>query len=171
MQNKTMRNIIYLLDNILKNTLIFLMVALVVSVSWQVVSRYVFASPSSWTEEVARFLLIWIGVLGAAYAFRTGAHLGLDLLPKKLSGNAAHQLKLFTLLVVAGFSVAVLIIGGGSLVALTWELKQYSAVLGLPIAFIYSVIPTTGVLICFYAIAAAMGEELCEPEDSAQPGS
>ncbi len=147
------------------------MVALVAAVSWQVVSRYVFASPSSWTEEVARFLLIWIGVLGASYAFRTGVHLGLDVLPKKLSGSAAQALKLFTLLVVAGFSFAVLIIGGGSLVVLTWELKQYSAVLGLPIAFVYSVIPTAGALICFYAIAAATGEEIGDPEDSAQPGS
>ena len=166
-----MKKIINILDAILKNVLIYLMVALVAAVSWQVISRYGFSSPSSWTEEVARFLLIWIGVLGAAWAFRTGVHLGLDVLPKKLTGKSALVLKLFTLLVVAGFSVTVLIIGGGSLVALTWELKQYSAVLGLPIAFVYSVIPTTGILICFYAIAAAMGEELGAPEDSAQPGS
>jgi TRAP-type C4-dicarboxylate transport system permease small subunit len=65
----------------------------------------------------------------------------------------------------------VLVIGGGNLVMLTWELKQYSAVLGLPIAFVYSVIPITGVLICFYALASAMGEEIGEPEDTAQPGS
>ena len=166
-----MQKIINILDEILIHVLIFLMVALVAAVSWQVVSRYGFASPSSWTEEVARFLLIWIGVLGAAYAFRTGVHLGLDVLPKKLSGNSAQALKLFTLLAVMVFSVAVLIIGGGSLVVLTWELRQHSAVLGLPIAFVYSVIPTTGVLICFYAIAAAMGEEIGNPEDSVQPGS
>jgi len=166
-----MKKAINILDTILKNAVMFLMVALVAAVSWQVISRYGFASPSSWTEEVARFLLVWIGVLGAAYAFRTGVHLGLDVLPKKLSGNSAQALKLFTLFVVAGFSVSVLIIGGGSLVALTWELKQYSAVLGLPIAFVYSVIPIAGALICFYAIAAAMGEEFQVPEDSAQPGS
>ena len=166
-----MQKITNILDVILKNVLIILMVALVAAVSWQVISRYGFSSPSSWTEEVARFLLIWIGVLGAAYAFRTGVHLGLDVLPKKLTGKSALALKLFTLLVVAGFSVAVLIIGGGSLVVLTWELKQYSAVLGLPIAFVYSVIPTTGALICIYAIADAMGEEFGTPEELAQPGS
>jgi TRAP-type C4-dicarboxylate transport system permease small subunit len=146
-------------------------VAMVFSVSWQVVSRYVFASPSSWTEELARFLLIWIGVLGASYAFRTGVHLGLDILPKKLTGNAATMLKLFTVLAVMAFSVTVLIIGGGSLVVLTWELKQYSAVLGLPIAYVYSVIPIAGLLICYYAIALAMGEETGDPEEPAQPGS
>lgn len=166
-----MQKVIRILDSILKNVLILIMVLLVAAVSWQVISRYVFASPSSWTEEVARFLLIWIGVLGAAWAFRTGVHLGLDVLPKKLTGASAQTLKMFTLLVVVGFSVTVLIIGGGGLVSLTWELKQYSAVLGLPIAFVYSVIPASGALICFYAIAAALGEDLGESENPAQPGS
>jgi len=77
---------------------------------------------------------------------------------------------LVTLLAVSVFAVAVLVIGGVSLVALTWELRQYSAVLGLPIAFVYSVIPIAGVLICLYALAAAMGVELGQSEDSAQPG-
>jgi TRAP-type C4-dicarboxylate transport system permease small subunit len=157
-----MHKLICILDLVLKKVLIALMVALVAAVSWQVISRYVFASPSSWTEEVARFLLIWIGVLGAAYAFRTGVHLGLDILPKKLTGGSAKVLKLFTLLVVMAFAVSVLVIGGGSLVSLTWELRQYSAVLGLPIAFVYSVIPTAGALICVYAIAAASEEGIAE---------
>ena len=166
-----MQTITKIFDAFLKNFLVFLMAVLVTAVSWQVISRYAFASPSSWTEEVARFLLIWIGVLGAAYAFRTGVHLGLDVLPKKLTGKARESLKLFTLFMVAAFAFAVLVIGGGNLVVLTWELKQYSAVLGLPIAFVYSVIPITGILICFYALASAMGEEIGEPEDTAQPGS
>ena len=165
-----MHKVIRIIDTLLKNVLIVLMVALVAAVSWQVISRYVFASPSSWTEEVARFLMIWIGLLGAAYAFRTRVHLGLDLLPKKLMGRSAEILKLFTLLVVMAFSVSVLIIGGGNLVALTWELRQYSAVLGLPIAFVYSVIPTAGVLICLYAIAAASDEGIAEADSFGDSG-
>jgi TRAP-type C4-dicarboxylate transport system permease small subunit len=166
-----MKTIIKIIDTILKNALIILMVALVFAVSWQVISRYIFSAPSSWTEEVARFLLIWVGVLGAAYAFRTGVHLGLDVLPKKLTGASARALQLFILAMVLIFAIGVLVIGGSSLVSLTWDLKQYSAVLGLPIAFVYSVIPVSGALICFYAIAAAMGEEIVDAEDQAQPGS
>jgi TRAP-type C4-dicarboxylate transport system permease small subunit len=165
-----MHKVVRILDAVLKNVMIVLMIALVVAVSWQVISRYVFSSPSSWTEEVARFLMIWIGLLGAAYAFRTRAHLGLDLLPKKLTGRSAEILKLFTLMVVVLFSVTVLIVGGGKLVALTWELKQYSAVLGLPIAFVYSVIPTTGFLICLYAIVASQEEAVAEADGSADAG-
>jgi len=166
-----MQKIAKIIDAILKPALVVLMVALVSAVSWQVISRYVFSSPSSWTEEVARFLLIWIGVLGAAYAFRTGVHLGLDVLPKKLTGTAARVLKMFTLLMVLVFAIGVLVIGGISLVSLTWELKQYSAVLGLPIALVYSVIPIAGVLICLYAVAAAMDDEIESLADSAEAGS
>lgn len=165
-----MQGMTRILDAILKPALIALVVLMVAAVSWQVISRYVFAAPSSWTEEVARFLLIWIGVLGAAYAFRTGVHLGLDVLPKKLAGRSADYLKWFILLVVMIFSVAVLVVGGGSLVALTWELRQYSAVLGLPMALVYSVIPMAGLLICLYAIAAATGVELGHTEESDNPG-
>ena len=162
-----MRKLVDILDVILKNVLIVLMAAMVAAVSWQVISRYVFSSPSSWTEEVARFLMIWIGVLGSSYAFRTGVHLGLDILPKKLTGRSAELLKQFTAFVVVLFSVTVLIVGGGSLVSLTWELRQYSAVLGLPIAFVYSVIPMTGVLICIYAIAAVTGAIEAEGDNAA----
>jgi len=164
--DKTVR----ILDVVLKSALIALMAALVAAVSWQVISRYVFSSPSSWTEEVARFLMIWVGLLGAAYAFRTRVHLGLDLLPKKLTGRSAKVLKLFTLGVIVLFSVTVLIIGGGKLVALTWELKQYSAVLGLPIAFVYSVIPTAGLLICVYAVEALREDSIAEADSSADTG-
>jgi len=149
-----MKRILTLLDKLLQWALIALMVGLVLAVSWQVVSRYLFASPSSWTEEVARFLLIWIGTLGAAYAFRTNMHIGLDLLPKKLNGAAARYLHWFTLATIIVFALAVLVTGGGKLVYLTWDLRQYSAVLGLPISIVYSVIPLTGVLVIVYSLAA-----------------
>jgi len=149
-----MKKMLSTLDSALRWALIILMVGLVLAVTWQVGSRYVLSSPSSWTEEVARFLLIWIGTLGAAYAFRTNAHIGLDLLPKKLRGAAARRLHWFTLAVIIVFAIAVLVIGGGGLVFLTWDLRQYSAVLGMPISVVYSVIPVTGVLIVIYSIAA-----------------
>lgn len=145
------------LDRTLKVALILLMSCLVLAVTWQVISRYLFASPSSWTEEVARFLLIWIGLLGAAFAFRRHAHIALDLLPAKFSGARARVFERFSLAVIVLFATTVLVIGGGNLVLLTWELRQTSAALGLPIALVYSVIPLSGILIVFYAIADAVG--------------
>lgn len=145
-----------IVDSALRALLVILVVMLVSSVAWQVLSRYLLADPSPWTEELARFLLIWIGMLGASYAFRQRAHLGLELLPSKLEGASANVLRFFTLAVIALFAGAVLIAGGGNLVSLTWELRQYSAVLGMPIAWVYSVVPLTGVLVVFYCIVQAL---------------
>ena len=143
-----------LIERLLMGGLATLMVAMVVSVTWQVLSRYLFVVPAAWTEELARFLLIWIGMLGAAYAYRTHSHLGLDLLPAKLTGTRKFALNVLTHVLCLGFAAAVLVVGGGSLVAMTWELKQYSAAMGLPIAYVYSVIPLSGALICLFALAA-----------------
>ncbi len=165
-----MKTITRILDAVLTRALILLMLLLVGAVLWQVVSRYVFASPSSWTEEIARFLLIWIALLGAAHAFRSGMHLALDVLPRKLEGNSARALKLFTIGMVVLFSATVLVVGGVSLVFLTWELKQYSAVLGLPMSLVYSVIPVSGLLICLYALGAISDESIGKPHDAAVSG-
>ena len=145
-----------ILDKVLSVSLATLMVAMVISVAWQVLSRYLFVVPAAWTEELARFLLIWIGMLGAAFAYRSGSHLGLDLLPAKLQGKNKIRLSRLTHLVCMTFSAAVLVIGGGSLVAMTWELKQYSAAMGLPIAFVYSIIPASGLFICLFAMLGVL---------------
>ena len=141
-----------LADRLLSGALVLLVAAMVVSVTWQILSRYLFVVPAAWTEELARFLLIWIGMLGAAYAYQKRSHLGLDLLPGKLTGKGEARLNIVTHLVCMSFAAFVLVVGGGSLVTMTWELRQYSAAMGLPIAFVYAVIPASGVLICLFAI-------------------
>lgn len=151
-----MQSLARAVDAVLRTLLVVLVVMLVVSVTWQVLSRYLLEDPSPWTEELARFLLVWIGTLGASYALRQHAHLGLELLPEKLDGRAARALRYFTLLIVAVFAATVMVAGGGNLVALTWELRQHSAVLGMPIAWVYSVIPLTGMLMLFYCVVQAL---------------
>lgn len=55
------------LENILAHLLVVLMGLMVLNVLWQVFSRYVIGEPSAFTDELARFLMIWLGLLGAAY--------------------------------------------------------------------------------------------------------
>ena len=73
------------IDKILEWVLIFLMSVLVIDVLWQVVSRYILINPSSFTTEVAGYLLIWVGILGAAYVAGKNEHLAIDLLLQKSS--------------------------------------------------------------------------------------
>jgi TRAP-type C4-dicarboxylate transport system permease small subunit len=144
------------LDKTLRIGLAILMTAMVASVVWQVLSRYLFVVPAAWTEELARFLLIWIGMLGAAYAYRQGSHLGIDLLANKLAKRGRRRLHSIVHIVCLLFAASVLLVGGGLLMSMTWELKQYSAAMGLPIAYVYSVIPASGVLICLFAVDAIL---------------
>ena len=86
---------IKLLDKILAVALVILMAAMVIDVTWQIFTRFLTDTPSSWSEELARFLLIWIGLLGAVWAYRTRAHLGLSYLVEKQSPERQKQLALF----------------------------------------------------------------------------
>jgi len=71
-------------DKFLGLFLALLMSLMVVNVLWQVISRYILGSPSVFTDELATFMLIWVGLLGAAYATGHKRHLAIDILPNQL---------------------------------------------------------------------------------------
>lgn len=148
-----LNKLIQSLDSFLPRLLAVLMGLLVVDVAWQVMTRFVLPKPSSFTEELARFLLIWISLLGAAYAYRLHSHLGLDLFVKKLSPKNAMMVFRINCVLVAIFAVVVLIVGGSHLVSLTWLLGQQSPVLNISMAYIYSVVPISGAIFLIYSIS------------------
>jgi TRAP-type C4-dicarboxylate transport system permease small subunit len=110
-------------------------------------------------------MLIWIGVLGAAYAYRSKMHLGLDLLVNHLQGKSRIAAELASTFFVAAFAIVVMLVGGSLLVQLTWELNQESAAIGIKMAYIYSCIPLSGAIIMLYAIDAAC-DTLFQPSRS-----
>lgn len=147
-----MRELMGQLDRIVEIFLCLLMVFLVLNVSWQVITRFILPEPSSYTEEVARFLLMWIGLLGAAYAYRKKMHLGIDIISEKLQGRAKYVSTLFVYFLTLLVAIAVLIVGGMNLVLLTLELNQLSSSLGLPMGLIYLCLPLSGFLIVLYTV-------------------
>ena len=59
-----------------------LMIALVIPVGMQILSRYTGLIPRFiWTEEIARFCFVWIILIGAMIAVRDGTHFDVDVLP------------------------------------------------------------------------------------------
>ena len=144
-------------DRVLGIVLIFLMGASVVNVLWQVTSRFVLGDPSSFTQETARFLLIWVGVLGAGYGVGQHDHLALELLPERLEGRAGEWLQIAIQGFILLFAVGVLIVGGLRLVYVQLSLGQTSASLNLPIGYVYLVLPLTGLLITFYSLIHVSG--------------
>jgi len=142
-----------LLDKVLERLLVLLMAVLVLDVLWQVFSRFALRAPSSFTDELARFLFIWIGLLGAAYVTGQRLHLAIDLLAERLSAKSARRLDKIVQLAVLLFALAVLVVGGGRLVYITFTFNQISPTLQIPLGYVYSVVPLSGLLIAFYAIA------------------
>jgi TRAP-type C4-dicarboxylate transport system permease small subunit len=169
--------LIAILARILEITLIIAMGTLVLDVLWGVLSRMlaswgVLASQSSWTEELARYLMIWVGLLGASLAFESKAHLGVDYFVGKFHPSGRKVLKLTALLLVLGFAVGVLVIGGWQLVARTLALKQDTPALGMPKGWVYLAVPISGVFTILFTLAhiADVFRDPDEPAHSREGG-
>lgn len=141
-----MNRLIALLDKILSALCILICSALVICVVWQVFSRYVLNDPSTVTEELARFLFIWVGLIGAAYGLGQKKHLSIDLLLTKLEHRPEKQdmLKVIINIVSILFILVVMCYGGSRLVLDTLNAGQISPVLGIQMGLIYAAIPVSG---------------------------
>lgn len=144
------------IDNLLQRTLVFLMVALVIDVLWQVASRYILSSPSSFTDELAGHLLIWVGLLGAAYVSGQNEHLAIDILLQRVSQRRKRRMEVAIQAVTFLFAVFVMVIGGIWLVYTRFQLSVTSATLEINLGYVYLVLPLSGVLISFYAVDNTM---------------
>ncbi len=138
------------IDRGLEMVLLGLFSIMLISVIWQVFSRFILGSPSTITDELSSFGLIWVGLLGAAYATGKNLHLAIDLLPTELVQKNRVFFDGFVLLSISVFSLAVLVIGGGRLSWITFVLEQRSAAMQLPLGIIYLILPVSGLLIIYY---------------------
>lgn len=147
-----LRNIKIAVDKVLEWTLIVLMAVNVLNVLWQVFTRFVLKNPSSFTEELARYLLIWVGLLGASYVAGRKMHLAIDVLINRLTGRARRLAEYLIEVSIFIFALFVMAFGGLRLVIITLTLNQISAVLRIKLGYVYLVLPLSGLLIMFYSI-------------------
>lgn len=148
-----------IIDKSLETLLIALLAFLVVDVLWQVTSRYLLTSPSSVTDELAGFLLIWVGLLGAAYVAGCNQHLAIDLFIRSLSPGRRRIIRYFIAFVVFLFAIAVLVVGGSWLVYTRFALGVTSASLQINLGYIYLALPVSGLLTAYYAVDNAFRRE------------
>lgn len=119
------------------------LVIMVVIIFLQIISRILIQSSFPWTEELARFLMIWLTFLGAAFSFQYGAHIGITLITNKIPRKLAAVVQVIVcLLCVSLFSI--LIVQGYDLVMRSTT--QVSPALGLPMNYVYTIIPISGLL-------------------------
>lgn len=156
------------IDRLLGGTICLLMAAMVANVLWQVFTRFVLRNPSSFTEELARYMMIWVGLLGSAYASGRKSHLALDLLTGHLQGRRKQVSGFIIHGVVLAFALAVMVGGGGRLVWIQLTLGQQSAALQWKLGYVYLAVPLAGAFIVFYSLAALLDAARGEGEGGEQ---
>jgi len=145
-------NLRHKIDKILEVFLVVIMSILVIDVVWQVTSRYLLGNPSSFTDELAVFLLIWVGMAGAAYVKGKNEHLAIDILPDKLKPRNKNKLLIFINTLIIIFSLTILIIGGAWLTYTRFQMGQVSSALQVPLGYVYMILPVSGLLMTYYSI-------------------
>ncbi|SDD47145.1 TRAP-type C4-dicarboxylate transport system, small permease component [Sanguibacter gelidistatuariae] len=138
------------LDSALSWFCVVLFAVLVVDVSWQVFSRQVLNSPSGWSEELAKYVFIWLGLFGSALVFGERGHIYVDFAVRKLPAKIQYVVGLLMQVAILAFASLVLVYGGWQVAQLSWDQK----LAGLPIDVgpLYLALPISGVLIIFYTI-------------------
>lgn len=146
------RTIKKILDYSLEALAAAVVAVLVLDVLWQVFTRFILKNPSTWTEELAVFMLIWVALLGAAVALGRGAHLGIDYFVGKLPARIRLFTEIFVFICVVVFSFCVMILGGVDLVKTTLQLNQLSPALGVKVGYVYLAVPISGFFLVLYSV-------------------
>lgn len=141
-----------LVKSALGKMLILIFALLVADVLWQVLARYVLNTSFSFTEELARFLLIWLSIIGAAYLNAERAHLSMDFLYTRMSAENRRKASIFAELVIFFFALFVMVVGGANLVYTTLYLNQLSGTMQIPLGYVYAVLPVCGFLIMSFSL-------------------
>ena len=132
--------------------LILIFALLVLDVLFQVFSRYILGTSFTWTEEFARFSLIWMTILGAAYLNAKREHLSMDFLYQKFSEKNKRKVSILVEIFIFLFALIVMVVGGFNLVYTTLHLEQLSGTLRIPLGYVYAIMPFSGLLIMCFSI-------------------
>lgn len=132
--------------------LIILMVAvLTLTVLWGVLTRFVLGHQAPYTDELARILLVWISMVGAALAFGEKAHLGVDFFVNLMHVEARKVLAVLVQVVIIALAITVFVMGGWGL-AMGQMQQELPTLHPLTRGMVYLALPLSGVFILLFAL-------------------
>ncbi|MFB3816569.1 MAG: TRAP transporter small permease [Candidatus Methylomirabilales bacterium] len=138
-----------LLETASRVVMALMIAGMVVLIAMQVTFRYALNQPLAWTEEVARHLMVWSALIGAAIAYRHRGHLGMDVLVMRLRPRGRAAVDAVLQLLSIGF-FGLLVIHGVPLVERT--MHQLSSAIRIPMGYIYASVPVGSALIVLFAL-------------------
>ena len=139
-----------IMDKITAYSSVVIFISLVLMVTYQVISRYFFKSPSSVTEVLTRYCFVWLIIISATYMFGQREHINISVIKDKLPKTAKMVVSIIIECVTIIFAGLVMVYGG--FVITRMNLVQLDSILHIPTGVIYSIIPICGVIIIFYSI-------------------
>lgn len=140
------------MTKVLNGVLIVTVALLVLDVCWGVFTRYVMGEQAQWTEELARFLLIWVALLGGAVAFGTKGHLGVDYFVGRFHAEVQQLMAAVVHLIVLFFAGSIFVYGGFRVVADTLTIGQKTPALGWEMGYVYLALPIAGIFMVIYTV-------------------
>jgi len=123
---------------------------MLVMIFFQVISRYIFGFSFSWSEELARFLFVWVVFIGGALIMGEGGHIAVRLLPEIVKGTTVGVALDIIINVFSVIFILILIVKGSGMTQAM--MFQIAPGLGIPMGAVYSIIPVSGVLMLLYII-------------------
>lgn len=139
-----------ILNKIIEYILAVLVFIMVAGCFWQVFTRFILNNPSQWTEELLRYALIWLTMMGVPYAYGKERHLSIGFLTNTFSKKGTVLDQIFVEIVVLILSVFVMVAGGYMVVVNA--AGQISPALRLPMELYYLGVPICGVLMIIYSV-------------------
>jgi len=173
-ESEAMKKIIRIFDKIEEWILVLLMAGVSIVVFVQVVSRTA-GNSLSWSEELARYLTIWITFIGASYGFRFGTHIGVEAFKHWLPFRAERAVDLISSLIVAFLCVLMMKFSIDIIVKVHLKFHQVSPAMRMPIWIAYLALPV-GYLFMFFRNVALSVENVRaiihgKPRDPAPEGA
>ncbi|MBW2059284.1 MAG: TRAP transporter small permease [Deltaproteobacteria bacterium] len=136
-----------------KYAVALLLAGTVTCIFFQVIFRYVFDSPLTWSEELSRIFFVWMCLIGSGIASRNIEHMSIDVFVKKFPVQWQRVLGIFISGILVIFMVIV-IIYGLKLVVVTKT--QISSGTRIPVSFLYLSVPVGFGLMLLYTLEAMM---------------
>lgn len=145
---KKLEKIADYLNSVLSIFVLSLVIAMFIVINLQIISREFFTA-FSWTEELSRFLLIWISFFASAIAYRKGAHIAITFVVKSFKERPKRIIKLIMNLFSAAFFIVVIYYGFKMISIQTY---QRSPAMQIPMSIVYLCIPFSNIIMLYYAL-------------------
>ncbi|MCC8193856.1 MAG: TRAP transporter small permease [Deltaproteobacteria bacterium] len=150
---ETLRNVLYKLEKAVDKCIVLVCGSMLLGITAlifiQVIFRYILQNSISWSEELTRYMMVWIVFLASGYVLSKGGHANIDMLLNRFSPKMRSVAVKGSLLLIMVFSGLVIRYG---FMLMRFGKRQISSALEIPMNYVYLAIPIGGALLIFYCL-------------------